>query len=305
MKKTLACLLLIATFFMGCQNEKNKLANEISQLEKNLETETELETANQLAELYKKHVNDFPEDSINNPKYLYRLAGLFYRMNKSTSSIEELRTILKNYPNAADLYNISSLLATIYDENFNEKDIAYTIYQALIERGITPEQEAIVTKKIQSAMPPAEDRLRVLQAYIFNDSTKRVDYKYANEFILCSEYFGLIQPNKPSSPEILMRAAETARTIRSFPKALEIYELVYDRYPNHPKAPQALFLRAFTLDNDVKDFENARLLYNQFLEKYPNDEFADDASFLLKNLGKDDEEIINSFQQQENQEESN
>ena len=62
-----------------------------------------------------------------------------------------------------------------------------------------------------------------------------------------------------------------------------------------------MFLKAFTYDNDLKKVEEARVLYNEFLKKYPNDEFADDTKFLLENLGKDDEEIINSFGKQQQQ----
>ena len=55
-------------------------------------------------------------------------------------------------------------------------------------------------------------------------------------------------------------------------------------------------LSAFTLDNDLKRFEEARTLYEEFLERYPQNEFSDDARFLLENLGKDEEEIIRSFE---------
>ena len=40
-----------------------------------------------------------------------------------------------------------------------------------------------------------------------------------------------------------------------------------------------------------------------FCKSYPNDDFADDTKFLLENLGKDDEEIINSFSGQQQQQE--
>ena len=55
---------------------------------------------------------------------------------------------------------------------------------------------------------------------------------------------------------------------------------------------------AFTLDNDLQRHEEAKELYESFLEKYPDDDFADDTQFLLQNLGKTDEEIIQSFEGQ-------
>ncbi|MEN0006956.1 MAG: tetratricopeptide repeat protein, partial [Bacteroidota bacterium] len=78
-----------------------------------------------------------------------------------------------------------------------------------------------------------------------------------------------------------------------------IYDQIYENYPDYEKAPQSLFLKAFTQDNDLKRPDEARKLYEEFLERYPEDDFADDTQFLLENLGKDDEEIIKSFQEKE------
>ena len=100
---------------------------------------------------------------------------------------------------------------------------------------------------------------------------------------------------------LLHQAGETARSIRNYGKAIEIYDLIYNVFPDYEKAPQALFLKAFTLDNDLKQTEEAKALYEAFLEKHPDNEFADDTQFLLDNLGKDDEEIIQSFQQKESE----
>ena len=77
-----------------------------------------------------------------------------------------------------------------------------------------------------------------------------------------------------------------------------IYDAIYTQYPQYEKAAQALFLKAFTYDNDLKDKGTAKALYEEFLQKFPNDDFADDTQFLLKNLGKNDEEIIKSFGQE-------
>ena len=54
-------------------------------------------------------------------------------------------------------------------------------------------------------------------------------------------------------------------------------------------------MKAFTYDNEMGEKEKAKALYTEFLEKYPNDDFADDTKFLLENLFKSNEEIIQEF----------
>lgn len=134
---------------------------------------------------------------------------------------------------------------------------------------------------------------------MFNDSTGRISIPMANTFVNAVEALANLQPKAEQTPLLLHQAGETARSIRNYDKALAIYDQIYQGYPEYEKAPQALFLKAFTLDNDLKRHEEARALYEEFLTRYPEDDFADDTQFLLENLGKDDEEIIQSFQKKE------
>ena len=103
-------------------------------------------------------------------------------------------------------------------------------------------------------------------------------------------------PEDSLSAGYLSRAGETARALQQFDKVLEISEKIQQNFPNSREAAGAMFMKAFTLDNDLKRFDEAKLAYEAFLKKYPNDEFADDAQFLLNNLGKTPEEIIKGFE---------
>ena len=53
-----------------------------------------------------------------------------------------------------------------------------------------------------------------------------------------------------------------------------------------------MFLKAYVLENNLNDIERARETYNAFLAKYPTHHLADDVNFLLENLGKSDDEIL-------------
>lgn len=92
------------------------------------------------------------------------------------------------------------------------------------------------------------------------------------------------------------RSAEVVRAMNDPKRAAVIYQDVYDRYPSFSKAPEALFMLAFTYDEDLKDLEAAKATYTKFLENHPNHTFADDTEMLLKNLGKSDEDILKELE---------
>lgn len=103
-------------------------------------------------------------------------------------------------------------------------------------------------------------------------------------------------PDDGQTPTYLFKAAELQRSLRDFPKAIQIYDKIYKNYPNYEKTPHSLFLLGFSYENDLKEMDKAKKCYEDFLSKYPKHELADDVEFSLKNLGKSPEEIIKEFE---------
>lgn len=110
------------------------------------------------------------------------------------------------------------------------------------------------------------------------------------------EKYATAYPQDFASAGFLSRAAEIARLNGHPDKALKLYDKILEVFADSPFAVKALFMKGFTLDNDLQRLDDARLVYEEFLQKYPEDDFADDADFLLKNLGKTEEEILRSFE---------
>lgn len=144
-----------------------------------------------------------------------------------------------------------------------------------------------------------EAKIVELGQKMYNQSTNRLDNNVANEFIQTCEAFVQANPKNEKSAEYLLKSGETARTMKNYTKGIALYDRILKEYPSHAKAPQALFLKGFTLDNDMNQQDQAKAIYEAFLSKYPDDEFADDTKFLLENLGKTDDEIIKSFEKKE------
>lgn len=282
----------------SCLDENSSLLNEISDLETQFDDSADGEIANQLITKYEEYVAANPDDLTLNPRLLYRQAGIYYRLNKNNEAIEALKSAIKINPEDENVPNAALLMANILEKNFHNEAVPTTIYQALSDKSLNETTQKTISSKLKADTPDLINRLTEMQGQIFNDSLGRINYRVANDFIQSSQIFAYLKPGHPQAVDMAMKAAETARTIRTFPVSIEIYQYVYNNFPSHPKAGQAMFLHAFTLDNDLKQFEEARLLYETFLAKYPTDEFADDTQFLLENLGKDDAEIIKSFTQE-------
>lgn len=114
----------------------------------------------------------------------------------------------------------------------------------------------------------------------------------AQKYVDACEAYALGFPSSEMAPEYLYRAAEMARTLKTFPKALSIYDWIESKYPKYAKAPTTMFLKGFMLENELNDKEAARTVYNDFLAKYPGNDLEDDVKFLLTNIDKSDEEIM-------------
>ena len=297
MKIRIFSILLLSGLFFACGSD-NQGMGDIIQLEKALETDASLDNAKSLVDAYTAYIDAHPEDGEQNSKYLYRAASVQYRMNRFSGAEQLLKQAIKDYYSSSNTVNNALLLASVYGDKLRNTASAATVYQAVKRQ--FPNEEAVkkVANKMDPTWAPLEQRVEALGQSMFNDSTNRIEYRIANDYINSCELYAMLIPENENSPDFLHKAGETARSIRIYKKALEIYEWIGEKYPDFEKAPQSLFLRAFTLDNDLKRFDEARGLYEEFLQKYPNDDFADDTKFLLENLGKDDEEIINSFNQE-------
>ena len=85
---------------------------------------------------------------------------------------------------------------------------------------------------------------------------------------------------------------------------VELWGRIATEWENYRRAPEALFLQAFTLDDNLGDTQRAQQQYELFLEKYPKHPLANDARLLLEaaKAGKSSNELIREFQEKEQRE---
>ncbi|HKK80010.1 MAG TPA: tetratricopeptide repeat protein [Phaeodactylibacter sp.] len=294
-KSTLPLLLSLLFILAACSSERKAQRSAIQIKEATVDEDPTADNVQTLMQLYQEYRAIYPEDNSFNARYLYREAGLHYRMNQYGQAAELLQATLRNYPDAEVSPQAAYMLGAIYEEKLRQSEPALTIFQAMQKAFPEDSLSAKALQRLPDGIEPAEDRLAKLRQSIFSDSIQRINYRRADAYLSSAELYALLLPNAATSPDVLYQAGEIARAVRNHELALRLYATLYERYPKHENAPKALFMQAFTYDDNLKQFDKAREAYELFLQKYPNDDFADDAQVLLDNLGKKDEEIIDNL----------
>lgn len=85
---------------------------------------------------------------------------------------------------------------------------------------------------------------------------------------------------------------DSIHKIENYKKALEYYQELIEKFPNHAKAPEAIFMAGFICAEYLKDYQQASHYYKKFLKAYPEHELATSVKAELDNLGKSPEEIL-------------
>jgi len=262
---------LICLVLFGCQSDSGEMRSAIRQLEKQSADSTQTI----LAERYVTYSDTYPEDSARVPGYLQRAARLERAQLQYSAAIALLfRAIRDYYPSPETADNVL-LLHDIFQQDVQSPFLITTIEQT--GRQAFPQLAEVWTP----SDVPIEEQLNQLQQQVYESAALQIDYSAANELITASELYALILPHDQQSPEFLLSAAEITRGLGVYRRSLDLLDWVATRYPQHPRAAQALFLRAFILDEQLQDTAAAREAYQLFLRKHPEHEFADDAKLLL------------------------
>lgn len=78
-------------------------------------------------------------------------------------------------------------------------------------------------------------------------------------------------------------------------EAIKIFDRLISEYPDATRSSEALFMKAYILNNSLQSYGEAKKYYEEFIRKYPNHELAASASAELKNMGISNEEIVDSW----------
>jgi TolA-binding protein len=157
---------------------------------------------------------------------------------------------------------------------------------------------AMVISCGEGAQDP-ETRIKQLEGELFDDEAIFDEEGKVKAAELLDAYieFAKENPEDPSTPGYLFKAADISMNMFDPGKAISLYNEIIYKYPEYEKAPESLFLVAYIYENHLQNYGKAEELYKSFIEKYPDNEFADDAEMSIRNMGKSPEELIKEFEE--------
>ncbi len=286
------CLILILSSCKqdGSAPDTNEISTFQQAMEK-LKSEPGKESAqNFILEVRKELANATDKDK----KMDFLLKGLNvaeeYKMGPT--AIGFLMPLVKEFP-SNPLYedHMAKLASALHDIG---KDIPGGIlakaYESIFPTG---KYLDILKSKQKEEINDVDEYIKKMAENVFVDPDKfGINKLSAQKYVDACEAYTIGFPNEKMAPEYLYRAAEMARTLKTYPKALSIFDWIEEKYPNFEKTPTTVFLKGFMLENELNNKEAAREVYNRFLKNYPKSDLVDDVTFLLENIDKTDEEIM-------------
>lgn len=141
------------------------------------------------------------------------------------------------------------------------------------------------------------EKINELEAKVF---TEGVSFEKENLIQLVDAYllFAKQNPSDSQSPDFVFKALDVAvgTGVETPQKAIEIADVLIEKYPDFEMTPMAMFIKGFVYENKLGDLQNAEMTYRQFIEKYPDNPMVGDVKSTLENLGLSPEELIRKFE---------
>tara|TARA_B110000037_G_scaffold135168_1_gene153185 strand:- start:123 stop:998 length:876 start_codon:yes stop_codon:yes gene_type:complete len=284
-------------FFASCKNDK--VANEKDNLSVG-ELAYNKQPTKENAETALSEVSNQIKENRDDPKIVKKLSeralDIARHNNLTNKQISFLLLLSKEYPNDPKAKTRLLELANIMYK-INKKQAANVLYSGVLDRFADTDAAEEAKSKRAPEVSNVKLYLTKVGEDVFVDPDKfGINRKAAQSYVDACEAFALAYPNTKEAPEFLYKATEISRTLRTFTKSLSMYDWIIDEYPQYEKAPTAMFLKGFIIENELNNDQAAMKVYKTFLSRYPDHQLRDDVQFLLDNVGKTDEEIMDMIE---------
>jgi len=261
----------------------------IEQLYKDYEMQPTNQSASIFLDSLSSHLSKAYENEKAPIEYLERGAMVSAAQGMQNVTPGYLLPLIKDYPNHPKRVEYQLQLGDIMDE-LGITHASSIIYNELLKQHPDNAQVQERKTRIDPKLGQEEDYM----VYLFDQMTQDTDESGINRaaalrYVDAAEAKALMAPDDPSTPNHLYGAAEVARSLRTFAKAMSLYDWILEKYPDNEKAPNVLFIKGFILEQDYNREDDARVIYEKFLAQYPDHVMAESAKFLLNNLGKTDD----------------
>jgi len=287
---------MCAIVLFACQPKQEQSILSVDRLYK----EYELQPSAERAEVYLDTLEGFLRENIENTEliqpHLEKGVKLSMAQGMLSRTSNYILPLLRLYPNLGDRKGYLIKLGDIMYA-LRKRHASSIVYTELLSA--YPNDPGIQKKKglLDSLSLVHDDYVSYLFDQILVDPDELgVNRAASLKYVDAVEAKALVSPSSIDVPGHLYTAAEVARSMRTFPKAMSLYDWLIDNYPRHEKTPNAMFIKGFILEQDYNRPEEAKEIYTKFVSEFPNHEMIESAKFLLKNLGKSDQEILQEIE---------
>ena len=297
MVRQIIFVLFVVIGISACKSGDSTLSS-LKKIEKNINKNPTTENFDLYFSEASELLSTHQEDKELVKSILKQGTDIAIKHNRYLNASGFLMPLVKDYEDdperSANLLSLAQMM-----NSMNKNHAAATLYSGFKQQYPNKEQDPT----LEGILGPEHEQMDGFLDTMFNRVFQEPDEFGLNrsnalKFVDVAEAYALAFPASAQSPFYLYRAGEVARSIRTLPKALSIYDWILDSYPTYEKTPTVLFLKGFILENDVQDVELARTVYESFLASYPNHELSPSVKFLIENLGKSDEEILDFIESQ-------
>lgn len=285
--------LLFILVLSSCQENTNPLLTGISEAMSKAQSDPSTDNLSSYFDTVNSFVSNRDNDKSLVQQVLQEAAQFATAQKQNANAISYYIPLVKEYSKdcKTDPDNVLSLARGM--KSMRKEHAAMMIYANYTKEHPQAAKDTGLSALVSKMEGSPEAHIDTLFNEIFVDPDQYgLNRPKALQFVDIVEAYALSKPCSEKAPEYLYRAGEIARSIRTLPKAMSVYDWILESYPDYEKTPTVYFLKGFMMENNVKDIEAAKEIYNDFLVKYPTHEMADDVAFLLENIGRSDEEIL-------------
>ena len=300
--RLLLILSLSTVIILACNTDENSITSKLGTLMENATNSPSKDSYN----AYFNAVNDFlvqnKDDSQTIKPILEQASQFAVDQSQHGKAIGYLTPLIKTTQKDCQSDPTTVLTLAKSMQSLNKIHAASVIYSNYKVKNPSAAKDDNLERILSDLSQSPTRYIDTIFEQVFRDTDQfGMNRSAALQFVDVAEAQALSDPCNPKSPDYLYRAGEIARSLRTLPKALSIYDWILEEYPDFSKTPTVYFLKGFILENNADDKEGARKMYKEFIDKYPNHDMADDVGFLLENLDKSDEQILEILEEKQKQ----
>lgn len=297
MKYTILLAIALVTI-IACKTNSSYDEKVLNELENAFNANPSDSTYDVLITKYLEIMQENQSDQKLVEQLLVKCAAASTKMDNCRQTVIFLNNLIKNHHERSDTpENILQIIACLrkIDKAYAADILAMSFAEAYPSH---PKKNELL-QDLQQQESASEYLVNLAKAIFPDSAGASFNKEIAFNYVDACEAYALVLPKSEQTPEFLFSAAQTAKLLQTYDKCISLFDWLTDKYPTHPKAESASFMKAFLFDNDLKDSATAHRFYKEFISKYPKSEFVDDAEVLINNLGKSEEQILKELQEKQ------